>query len=315
MQAGDATIWADGLPRTGQRALEPAEIQAVKRAAWRSLTGGACLAAATLAGFASLFLLMLSLNEQPDAPVGSAAIGALFLLTTISSLILVGARKLKSGIALLRDCQIGVVEQFVERTDGGEDRSLEVLPCSGLRWSATELRVTGADPVLRKEIANLPAFARLAAEWVEPVSTRDGKTVHVSQRELTQAEIGEVRRLRIRLCAGPLATGALLAAWCLPVLAYSIVAGAYPPGHNEIAVFLLVIVTTLAITNAGKSLLLAGKLARDARLGRVGIMRYPEETAVPDSSDSALSAPVEVLPHCGILWSRAGQPAPWRVSA
>jgi hypothetical protein len=58
--------------------------------------------------------------------------------------------------------------------------------------------------------------------------------------------------------------------------------------------------------------MLLGKLMRDARLRTAVIVRSPSLLPINPSSPSLLPAD-EFLAISGVLWTRAGAPAPWRL--
>ena len=295
---------------SGRRPMAPDERREIRRTGYLLLLAGSVSALAAAGGFVAFLFALAAMSPDQERSPGWAAL-LLLGLAGVSVLLLAAMTGLGRGARLLGDVAQGSLQQYAERRRGTVVRRFELLPRSGRVWSLDDARLEGWVSAAPREVADLPAFAGLAAQWVEPVSAPDGTVVHVNQRSLSEAERGELLRARRKLCLRPMLLAALLTGWCLTVLLACALTGSFPAGHNGVSLVLLAAATVLCDLNAARTLRLGWRLGRDLRLGRVGIIRRPGE-AGGDAAGGVLGEPMEVLPHSGLLWSRAGEPAPWR---
>lgn len=270
------------------------------------------------AGGALLLFLDTLLIASDGAPLSPPLQGLILLnLLLVSLLLLAATRWLPWGWSLLRDAAAGEAECFEDRRGDAVVHRLELLPRSGLTWSVNGVRARYTSLARRlavAEVADIPAFASIAAEWVEPFRTPNGETIHVGQRELSLPELGELRRLRTFLTARPAGVGAVLTAWTLGAWFFHLTTGGYPVGHNRVVLLLLVAAAGVADLHAWRVLRLAARLSADVRGGRVGILRKPrQELKSVLDTPPLLSDAVEVLPTSGLAWTEAGRPARWRL--
>jgi hypothetical protein len=206
-----------------------------------------------------------------------------------------------------------LVEQELLRAGASRVQWIEVLPRSGYLWQANGVRprrwILAAPPGLA-EVADTPAYAAIAAEWVERAS-RDGEAAYLGQRELSRDELREVKEYIRGVVIGPLRT-ALHVTLSFGVMTALCVAPGNYPAEGNLYFSALGAVTVLADLLCARRLMGARRYLADARVGRVKIVRYPligEETS---SRRPVLSEAIEVLPVSGRTWTVDGEPAPWR---
>lgn len=323
-----STTWSDGLRMTGERDLSPAERAELRRTALRFRAQG-CLGGVAVPLLFIAFLVGLSLFTDPSATPGPA-----FVLAAIAGLALLGVlclgavERMRWGLALARDVSEGRVERFeTPREPSGPHGTaegagewaagcLEVLPNSGMVYQVDGVRSRGWSRVTRTEIADPPPFARIAAEWLEPAETDDGTAIHLGHRELSEAEEGEIRRRQRHLLLKPGILALLLSLWTSPILWFLAREGKLPEGRHLVSFILLVVLTAVALVQFARSLKLARELAGDLRAGRAVIARSEAATQEDDDGDpEEMPAAEEYLPVSGLLWTRGGEPARWRVKS
>ena len=318
------TTWSDGLRMTGERDLSPAERADLRRTALRFRALG-CVGGLTVPLLFIGFLVGLSLFSDPSATPGPAFVLASVAGLALLAVICLGAvERLRWGLALARDVSEGRVERFETQAEshgaaGSEPGCLEVLPNSGMLYQVDGVRSRGWSRVKRTEVADPPPYARIAAEWLDPAETDDGTAIHLGHRELSEAELGEIRRRQRHVLLKPGILALLLSLWTFPVLWIMAREGRLPEGRHLASFILLVVLTATALVQLARSLKLAGDLAGDLRAGRAVIARSPVPAEDVDDSDpdaaDELPAAEEYLPVSGLLWTRGGEPAPWRVKS
>jgi len=158
-------------------------------------------------------------------------------------------------------------------------------------------------------VAETSEFANIAAQWLRPAQIDANLEVLFGRREMSSAEIGELRRV-VRTFLVKFAPPTLLFnLWFGGTAIASIVR--HEMGHGwAVQSFVLMGVVTLALNYSVIKLTLSAlKLRRDAQGGEILILR--EET----KEDIARGQPTqEILPHSKWLWTTDGVPAPWRTS-
>lgn len=337
--AGEST----GFRRAGRRALTPAERRVVRgRARWL----WAKFALAVLAFWVVLFLALgtgVFIAEAEGVARFALILATLLLFGGTVALFLAARLFLGDSRALARDARRGYVQRYAgilpppEEIDPGlqsllaagllkRDRAVpqwfEVLPHSGFLWQANGARprcwipLMAAQPV---EVAETPAFAAIAAEWTEPVSGA-GAPVRVGQRELSPDEVRELRQQLRRVLWVRLAWAIPLNLWFGTVLLLDIHAGHLPRGsgwaywHDAAAFLVLGAVTILTDLLLLRSLQEAWIHAREARIGRVVIVRSPlVEDETPEETPAAWVT-LELLPLSEAVWTIDGDPAGWRTA-
>jgi hypothetical protein len=314
-QQRGVTRWADGAAWVRTRQLAPEEIAEVRRRGAGLLAAGAIAAAGT-AGALGLFLAtLLTAAAETSLPLWLQGFILLNLLL-VSLLLLAATRLLPRGWRLLRDASAGEADCFEDRRGDTVVHQVERLPRSGLAWMVNGQRAprsTAARPLPVNEVADIPAFAALAAEWVEPRRTRQGETVHVGQRELSVAEQGELRRLRALLVSRAFGVAGALTGWAIVAWSIRIATGGYAVGHNGVVLLLLAVAAGVADLHAWRVLRLTRRLSADLQTGRVGILREPRADPTSRDEPTELGEALEVLPASGLSWTRAGRPAGWRL--
>lgn len=193
-------------------------------------------------------------------------------------------------------------------------KSAEVLPASGVIWrvngerTAHERWLQPSTVVARTDVADVPAGAMLAADWVQPYEDEALRNVYHNNRFLTNEECAEIQRYRRGLLRFSVPAAALLSLWAGAVAA---ITGSFPPALKAEDLFRWWLIAGLALYRdlvLLRCLFLSWQLGRDANSGSVAILR----TRQSEGSDS-LSEPQERLPFSGVLWSLNGIPAEWRL--
>lgn len=315
------TAWCAGFSQSGWRELTPAELAdlnglAVRLTgqAWTSVLAGPGVLLALLAaggvfmflGHVPNWLMVLLVFALLVAPVGVMVSRDWFLRAQ----------------GLRRDAADGWVRQFtgpVDPASGSEEtrdllvrrrlltpdpritQGLELLPASYVVWTVNGRRTHGLITAKPNVVAQVPEYAAMAAQWVEPAQQPGSEGMHVNFRDLSSAERLELERHWKKLLLRPLVSALLLTVW----------AGfAFSLGSWQDSSFGMALVGGFAVWSwfgVYRILTLAGKVRRDAAAGRVVIVR---RTLVPGEE---LSPAEEYLPQSGIPWSAAERPAPWRM--
>lgn len=277
------------------------------------------------------------LGEPSTFARGIGASGMALLLGLCVAIVLVGRGWWVESRAVRRDARLGYVERYQVVLDEalaahpwlvkllGEGlltrvapgaHILEVLPTSGCLWRANGTRLRRWSPLLPArfaELAETPPYAAIAAEWVEPPAG-DSSGLHVGERDLTDEEVREleryIRRQRVRHARVALPLSLYFAA----VLWFCLQSGRFPISY-QLFLFIGIAIATVAWDVLLIACLLKTRLLlQDARIGRVVIARFADESAEEAGPSTALTAPVEVLPVSGAEWTSGGLPAEWRVT-
>jgi hypothetical protein len=342
-----------GFRRAGRRALTSAERRVVRnRARWLWLqSAGAAL------GFWIVFFFALGTGVFIEEAQGSTrfTVTAVTLLLFAGTIVLFMAARtfLRESRALGRDARRGYVQRFTGvlpppeaigfplqllldagllKHDRGAPQWFEVLPHSGVLWQANGVRPRRWIPLMPPmvvELAETPAFARIAAEWAEPVAGAEAP-VRVGQRELTPDEVRELRQQLRRALWARLAWVIPCTVWFGTLVVLVIREGHLPqrldvtsfhnlreflPFLHDVAAFLLLsLATILGNVALIRSMREAWMHAREARLGQVVIVRCPlEDEEVPEQAP-AVWVTLELLPVSEAVWTIDGEPAGWRTA-
>jgi hypothetical protein len=316
--APDTEVWAAGRRRTGQRSLSEAERGEIDRLARRHRRRGVAM---LLSGPAVFLLCVAAWLLVPEANLGLALLSTgLFvgLLLLGVPMAIASRRWFSAGRTLFRDARAGVVDCFEGRREAGSSPAgapedldprtadLEILPHSALVWRARGERLAAPSYLERFRVAALPDAARVAAEWTEPVRTRDGDLIHVNRRDLSPAERTELARIANRLAFGPGWIVGVAAAWFVLVLLANVGRGTW--GEQAVALALPGLATGVTAARLARDLRLAARLRRDGEAGQVVIVRGPTGESTP----GMLGPPIEYLATSGFLWTSSGHPAGWR---
>lgn len=332
------SIWAAGLRLVGRRELTADERLEIRRAAM-TFAALACGSALVLPLIFLSLLLTIALGGRLDAPVSPLTAAVVLLLLALGGVLGYGMlRWVRWSRLLARDARQGHTELFEGEVDSHQilsattrrlvrsgllrgsgrlpDRDpeqVEVLPRSNLVWKVNGDRPRSWIQAQIRRVADVPAFAAVAAEWLDRVSSDDSSPLHIGHRELSPAEQTELEELARRVVLKPAILAAALLAWLGLVLGYLATHGEHAPGHPPPTLVGLCVLTAVSIVNVMRNAGLSMQFRRDISFGRVIITRsarFDPEDPEPETPD--LSPPEEFLPASRVMWSRAGQPAPWR---
>jgi hypothetical protein len=327
--------WCAGLRLAGRRALTDAERRELR------LRGGLLGALGFLALGSSpllfvFFLISLALNADADGMPGPVGIFLVTAMLPLMAVVLVlGRRWVRWYRTVRRDARAGVAYRFEGAMDGlfpGAElrdrlqkerllplclrgtQCLEVLPESGLVWSVNGIRPRRSISAPTAHVAEVPAIARIAAEWLEPVAPADEVTAWVGQRELAAAEADEIRLHAARVVRPSLVWGTGLTLWLGFLLGLAVRAGQLPTGWHGALLAILAMAALHADITLLRSLRLSWELRRDSRLRRAVIVRSPVPHLNPEEPEreTTLSEPEEYLPVSSLVWTKGGRPAAWR---
>jgi hypothetical protein len=328
----EISIWSAGLPRAGRRTLREPEIQELSARAGEFRRKGLRALVSVPIVFVLLFGVAALLHWNTRARISPVLIA----LTVITPVLILTARDcLTLARDLARDLRDGATVRYegvvgrVTRLDATLDRLIrggllrkgcsetqwfEVLPTSGLVWYANGIRPRSWIRAACAETAPLPTYAEVAAEWVEPVDISREDAFHVGKRELSAAELSELTRHVRRMLFKPVVSAVVLNLW-LTGAVWALRSGAanLNSGHAMFLFAVLVGVTIQVDLRLVRCLTLLLKLMRDARLRTAVIVRSPSLLPASVSRPSLLPAD-EFLAISGVLWTRAGAPAPWRLA-
>ncbi|MGC8668381.1 MAG: hypothetical protein ACP5VE_09740 [Chthonomonadales bacterium] len=329
--AQDTALWSSGLKIAGTRNLTPDECACLRRRAFLFAAQGGGALAAVFLGLAAPFVLFLLV----PAPASGTIPGTLIIVSWTVALA-AGMAAARTSIIraaqLHRDAACGIAHLFqgpaadiaTERllriltrqnllTPASEDaQTIEVLPHSTFVWRVNGQAPKGwfLSPIVR--LAEVPAFAALAAEWVQAGEMGLGNRARSGMRDLSAAEIQEIHRHAGTMIARPLGPALLFTAASLTLL--WIHNGRIPPALAGPFAW-IVSIACLAVLILALSAATAFQYRRDASFGRVLILRYVLEKEPGETSAEQVSPPVEVLPFSRAPWTDDGRPARWRRSA
>jgi hypothetical protein len=173
------------------------------------------------------------------------------------------------------------------------------------------------------ELADAPAFATVAAEWLEPVQRVEDVTLLRGERELSTEEMEELRHYARQLWRKPLPLAVGLTLWSSLPLAFILAgnaSGRQSPGDRFRMCFLFFF-TVLADARLISGIRTARQHHRDIAIGRVVILQEEREKTKgtmegqePSETPKVRSEVVEALPETRKIWTVGGQPAPWRMT-
>jgi hypothetical protein len=330
----EVSVWAAGLRRTGTRPLsdaERAELDARERVF--RVRGLWALGFIPVLGGALAAILLLW-GREPAHALTAVPVILLTILTPV--LVLIARDCLTLARDLARDRTSGQAERFegvvgplgtvdpalrrllqtgLLHPGGSQPQWFEVLPASGLVWQANGARPAHWIRASLAQTANLPTYASIAAEWVESVDRSRDDAFHVGKRELSEGESEELRRHRRRLLVRPVVTAGLLNLWLsLAVWAHLTAAYDLAEVHRTFLFAVLVALTVQATWTLARALWLAARFARDLRLRLAIIVRTPSLIHRDENGPPPLMPPDEFLAVSGVLWTRGGVPAHWRMA-
>ncbi|HEY3267760.1 MAG TPA: hypothetical protein VGM37_12590 [Armatimonadota bacterium] len=196
-----------------------------------------------------------------------------------------------------------LVKKRLLRRDA-EPQTLEILAASHAVWLANGQTPSAWVTVPVTGVAETPAYAAIAAEWVKPLTPAEDETLFANARDMTADECAELMnhaRSNLRL-AGLLA---LLVNYGLTARGISL----YASGSHAVGIGCVLLAAALHVY-VFRVLRTGLRLRRDARQGRLAIFRASVEPE--EEGGDALSPPVEILPASRIIWTEDGVPSAWR---
>ena len=327
----ELTEWCMGLPLTQRRELDEAERQKLQRQV-NFLHGcgiGLLLLYPALAAFVCIVAWATSMSVEETK--AALVVGGILVSVVILPVLLLSVRDiLHRRRALLSDLSAQSVKRFAgvfTPGAGGEDFakklrracfapdkttgewSIEVLAASGRVWRVQDQPVKAWMNAPIMELARTPEMASIAAQWLQPVPLPTPDKVMGGQREMSPAEREELRRYARRLWLRPLPVAIGLTLWAgIPL---SLQLFSHHAANRKSSVPFSILVGLAALTDAQfvTALRLSRRMQRDGQIGRVAIVR------VEHSDPARPAGPViEILPLARREWTRAGQPASWRMS-
>lgn len=215
----------------------------------------------------------------------------------------------------------GIIERFmrkvgIEPTDG--DVCVEISGGSGRVLRINDQLYHGSPIYLKcSETAQPPEFASIAAQWLEKIGETDsGETVLGGRRELSMAELTELKNLQFTAWWRPLRWRLLLLLWPIIPITMAWCSHNTPPIAACIILLAIIGFSALPVT---RGIRFAYKLVGAVKYGVVGILQYPDGTALSPDTDNdaaptgeAQEVTVEILPDSDIIWTLNGTPASWR---
>ncbi|HEX2952022.1 MAG TPA: hypothetical protein VHV83_21010 [Armatimonadota bacterium] len=215
----------------------------------------------------------------------------------------------------------GIIGRFmrkvgIEPTDG--DVCVEISGGSGRVLRINDQLYHGSPIYLKcSETAQPPEFASIAAQWLEKIGETDsGETVLGGRRELSMAELTELKNLQFTAWWRPLRWRLLLLLWPGIPITLACCSHKTPPIAACIILLAIIGFSALPVT---RGIRFAYKLVGAVKYGVVGILQYPDDTALsPDTDNDAVptgeaqEVTVEILPDSDIIWTLNGTPASWR---
>jgi hypothetical protein len=223
-----------------------------------------------------------------------------------------------------RDLRTGAVKRFSEQGAEAAAESVEVLPVSHRLWTRNDARVVRWTTAYWGELAAVPAMSAIASQYLQPSGQDGDRILFTNRRDLSKAEVGEIRGIARAIWVKPLLLAAGLTLWS------SLGVTSFVLGHMHnwfnIASFVFlsvyaVVANILFINRA----LMGMKLSRDAGQAFVTLIKIEHAAAAASQQivesnfpseelDGAASAAVvtEVLPVSSLVWLSGGKPPPWR---
>jgi hypothetical protein len=325
------TRWCAGLPFKEERALTEEEMRRLTllhRYALRVrlLAGGLIFPTLAAACFISWKLHIRPVLLTPDTDI-SRPPGLFSTLTSAAVLLEIWLCLRYSGRAraIQLDLQSGLAEVYsgvlaersrmeptqqrllasgVLSTDATRLQSLELLKCSHILWRVNGICMKRLIQPALTQVAAQPAFAAIAAQWLEPVSRQNEAVLYGGRRELSPEEKGELRSFVKRLVVRPATT--TLPVSCLSLLLASELYRDHPIDTDGLF-WIFVIGGIFNVALYLFQITQARRFMADLNVGYVGIRRIETLGPVPH-----MEPDIEFLPVTGMLWTRSGQPAAWR---
>ncbi len=337
------TEWCAGLAFVSQRPLDEEERRCLISEARRDIGWGVATALAFLfiLGIipAVIYLAPSIGNDIMDGlivPLGLVMLVGLVAAGLISFQLFVSAKQVRKDLknGYLKK-YAGAGSKYIERSrkfselrklNGNPDVSngvwIEVLPLSNRVWTYSEQRVRSWIVAESYNVADQPAFAELAAQWLEPFAQNDDSILLYGRREMTTTEKAELKS-HIRKIGWIGLRTLILFTICMAYFIQSLVLEA----HDWLFLILFAILLFRINIRRVKLIKRSFQLKKDLRLGYLVIFRS-ESKAVPvcgageieevkgeDHMEAPSKSPqtFELLPFTRTVWSTEGHPAGWRV--
>ena len=341
-----ANEWCAGIPLERRRALDDDDTARLL---------GELRRFRRRAGFALLMLpvWILSLECASITPGGAAvlllALGAILWIAIPAVQLFIWLDCLLGVRGLRRDLRAGYVKRFAGLTEPACAKcdetyrrlnrarlapekpagawSIEVLPMSGRVWRINDQLVASWVPARCSSVAEVPEFASVAAQWLEPVDECEQGRLLAGRRDLSTAEIRELRRVGRNLWRRPLPLAGILAIWLAIPGAQLVREHHLRDRPSAVAFWVLLVLALLLSWRFVRSFVFARRIGADAASGYVVILssepsapgadaeRKPEAEGAGAAADAGERPPIiEMLPNSRTVWTENGRPAQWRMS-
>ena len=329
----ESTRWCAGLPQTGERELTPVERARIGRQARNGRRATVALAL----GFPILFLAVLaglSGRNPYDNGVGTALTFFAIVMMVGSVLVILLSRDFRArSRGLAGDLREGRVHIYSRALDDPAPENeaqrfllkwafpseapdqvltIEVLPVSHRVLQVNSVEVNRWITIAENETGT-PAFARLAAEWLQLESANDETEVYSGRRELSPAERLELNRIQraLRRRALPAVVFALFFAL---IALSNLSPGDADKGIDWAALGFFAILTLINVVVFIRRSAFSRRIAADTAQGVVLILRIASRPTPDEAPDSDGVKEFEILPNSKTVWTDAGKPASWRTS-
>ena len=194
------------------------------------------------------------------------------------------------------------------RIEQHRTQTIELLSKSGFLWNVNGRSVRRMVQPALTEVAVTPAFASIAAQWLEEISRHDQAILYGGQRELSDHEKRELGRLIRRLITRPV-TSSLPVALLSLVIAINMYLSHDSDNDLMFGFFLIGGIANIMMYIV--QVRQAKRFGNDLKVGYVGIRRIGRQD-LNDRNDAPLEPDIEFLPVTGMLWTKSGEPAVWR---
>jgi hypothetical protein len=189
---------------------------------------------------------------------------------------------------------------------------MEVLDGSGRLWRVNGTRLRQRFVLPRSWVAETPAFAGIAADWVQPVAPEEPGAPYLNDREMSEPEHAEIAGLIRGVLWENVPGVVLLHAWALWVSLGSLRDPQHPAALGLGLTAALWAVVIWRDIMWYRRFQVARAFSQDRRIGRVVITRMPIAEAGAHFAQPRLAPAEEYLPVSHAIWTIDGVPAPWR---
>lgn len=324
----DLREWCDGWPLMATRTLTVDERKCLRREfLLLRLRGCAVLGLFPIAFFIAMLLLVIAEpRNQGSLPFAYSAL--LFIFVCVYGFLAVVRLEGYQRSKLLRgDLKIGDVKQYgkVEAVPvaaelsenpsepaGGEHSAVEfeVLASSRRLWTVSGIRAKKWEITQPSAVADTPAFAAIASDWLQPVARTSNELVESGQRELSPGECEEIRLIARSTWRKRFWPCFLTSVWFYSVAVLCVSSRRLPEGNWNRIEFAFLGLVTLAWNGIFiQALLRSIALKRDASAKVVIIGRIRE---VKPQNNEHSTFDFEMLPFSKLYWTQGLQPAEWR---